>query len=99
MVEPRTVVLEYPARWQKPRIDLGELAKLRKAGWRTRELSAHFGVGMSAIKMAYAKLRGHASHPPLSREHIEKNGDDDQYDRHEKDTVILAEDIRGDRCG
>ncbi len=57
MVEPRTVVLEYPARWKKPRIDLDELAKLRRAGWRTKQLSARFGVGISTVKMAYAKLR------------------------------------------
>ncbi len=57
LVEPRTVVLEYPARWDKPRIDLDELAKLRQAGWRTQFIATYFGVGISAVKMAYVRLR------------------------------------------
>lgn len=57
LVEPRTVVREYPARWEKPRIDLDELARLRQAGSRTRQIAVHFGVGVSAVKMAYARLR------------------------------------------
>ena len=57
--EPRTVVLEYPARWAKPRIDLDELAKLRQAGWRTKQLSERFRVGLTTVKRASAKLRSH----------------------------------------
>jgi hypothetical protein len=57
VVEPKVVIVTYPARWEKPRIDLDELAKLRKAGWQTSKLAAHFGVGLSAIKMAFARHR------------------------------------------
>ena len=69
VVEPRTVLLEYPARWQKPRIDLEELAKLRQAGWQTRQLAAHFGVSISAVKTASGRLRaakGKCTHPVFS---------------------------------
>ncbi len=57
MLEPRTVKLEYPARWEKPRIDLDELAKLSQAGWRVKKLGIHFGVSASTVKSAYWRLR------------------------------------------
>lgn len=39
------------------RIDLDELAKLRQAGWRTKQLSERFGVGLTTVKRASTKLR------------------------------------------
>ena len=49
MVEPTLIVKEFTAQWFRSEIDLCELAKLRKAGWTTRALAAHFRISKSSI--------------------------------------------------
>jgi len=56
VVEPRVLIREYEAKWLKARINLGELASLRREGWKTRDLAKRYGVSLSAVKMALFRL-------------------------------------------
>ena len=48
--EPLTVAREYPVQWARPRIDLRELAILRRdQGWALTKLAAHFGRSKGTI--------------------------------------------------
>ena len=58
--EPLTVVREASSLWTQAQIDLGELAKLRQAGWTSKQLQAHFGFGRSKINLELRKLRVNA---------------------------------------
>jgi lambda repressor-like predicted transcriptional regulator len=49
-------VKDFTAQWFRSEIDLCELAKLRKAGWTTRALAAHFGISNSSIVDRLKKL-------------------------------------------
>ncbi len=55
--EPLTIARECPARWAQAQIDLGELARLRREGWTSRQLQAHFGFARSKINLELRKLR------------------------------------------
>lgn len=55
--EPVTIVRECPAQWTKAKIDLGELANLRRDGWTSKRLQAHFGFGRSKINLELRRLR------------------------------------------
>ncbi len=57
--EPSTIARECPAQWTARQIDLDELAKLRRAGWNSKELQAHFGFGRTKINKELRRLRRH----------------------------------------
>ena len=61
--EPSTIARECPARWADAQIDLGKLASLRREGWTSKELQAHFGFGRSKINLELRMLRGARSAP------------------------------------
>ncbi|MBI2605627.1 MAG: hypothetical protein HYW49_06055 [Deltaproteobacteria bacterium] len=56
MDEPLVVSVKYPVQWIRPRVDLVELAKLRRDGWTIARLSLHFRRPRSTI---YRKLKAH----------------------------------------
>jgi hypothetical protein len=56
--EPSTIARECPAQWTQAQIDLGELARLRREGWTSQKLQAHFGFGRSKINLELRRLRG-----------------------------------------
>jgi len=48
----------YPVRWQEPRVDLRELAKLRfQDGWTRKQLSEHYGRTEVAIQNYFQKIK------------------------------------------
>jgi len=55
--EPSTIARECPAQWTRVENDLGELARLRREGWTSRELQAHFGFGRTKINAELRRLR------------------------------------------
>lgn len=58
VVEPRTVMQEYAARWGRARIDRGELARLRFVEkWPIKRIEVYFGVGRTKIKKETRRLR------------------------------------------
>ena len=57
VLEPMTMVRECPAQWTRGKIDLGELARLRREGWTSKQLQAHFSFGRSKINFELRTLR------------------------------------------
>ena len=56
--EPISLDMVYPIRWQEPRVDLHELAKLRfKDGWSRKQLSEHYGRTEVAIQNYFQKIK------------------------------------------
>jgi hypothetical protein len=55
--EPLTTVWECLVQWKQAQIDLGELPRLRQAGWTSKELQGHFGFGRSKINLELRRLR------------------------------------------
>lgn len=50
--------MDYPVRWQEPRVDLRELAKLRfEDGWSRKQLASHYGRTEDAIQNYFQKIR------------------------------------------
>ena len=48
----------YPVRWQDPRVDLRELAKLRYVhNWSRKQLASHFGRTEDAIQNYFQKIK------------------------------------------
>ena len=55
--EPVTIARECPAQWTRGKIDLGELARLRREGWTSKQLQARFGFGRSKVNLELRGLR------------------------------------------
>lgn len=56
--EPLVWVEEYPIQWREPKLDLGELARLRWIEWLSREeLARRFGRSESGIQRYYDELK------------------------------------------
>ncbi|NOT80440.1 MAG: hypothetical protein HOP07_15720 [Bacteriovoracaceae bacterium] len=50
--------INYPVRWQEPRVDLRELANLRfKDGWSRKQLASHYGRTEDAIQNYFQKIK------------------------------------------
>ena len=50
--------LNNPIRWQKPRVDLRELAKLRYVHkWSRKQLASHYGRTEDAIQNYFQKIK------------------------------------------
>jgi transposase len=50
--------LNYPTRWQKPRVDLRELANLRYVHkYSRKQLASHFGRSEEAIQNYFQKIK------------------------------------------
>ena len=48
----------YSVRWQEPRVDLRELAKLRIIdGWSRKKLASHYGRTEEAIQNYFQKIK------------------------------------------
>ena len=58
--EPSIIAQECPAQWTQGKIDLGELARLRRLGWTSKRLQAHLGFGRSKINLELRRLRSFA---------------------------------------
>jgi hypothetical protein len=58
VVEPTVEIREYPAKWSKPKIDLGELARLRHVeGWTVRRIQEHLGWSGTKIKDELRRMK------------------------------------------
>ncbi len=56
--EPILLDMVYPVRWQEPRVDLRELAKLRFIdGWSRRQLASHYSRTEDAIQNYFQKIK------------------------------------------
>ncbi len=56
--EPILLDMVYPVRWQVPRVDLRELAKLRfQDGWSRKQLSEYYGRTEDAIQNYFQKIK------------------------------------------
>jgi hypothetical protein len=59
--EPVTIARECPVQWTRGVIDLGELARLRREGWTSKQLQAYFGFGRTKINLELRKIRKNSS--------------------------------------
>ncbi len=55
MVEPLVVVREHRVAWMRPKIDLVELARLRREGWTLKKIREHLGVSKTALYEARSR--------------------------------------------
>ena len=65
--EPSTIARERTAQWRRAQIDLGELARLRQAGWTSKQLQRHFGFGRTKINLELRRLRMTVNAPITAR--------------------------------
>ena len=50
--------INYPVRWQEPRVDLRELANLRYVhNWSRKQLASHYGRTEDAIQNYFQKIK------------------------------------------
>ena len=56
LVEQTVIVKEFTARWFRPEIDFCELAKLRKDGWKVKDIAAHMGISKTCVLDRLRKL-------------------------------------------
>jgi hypothetical protein len=56
--EPILLDMDYPVRWQEPRVDLRELANLRYVHkWSRKQLASHYGRTEDAIQNYFQKIK------------------------------------------